>query len=110
MTMSRPVNDQSAAESSTRPAACPSPGDPAQSLTPEQIRRWAALIADGSSELPSDLPEQDEARLTAEVRLLLRTRLIATIAEIIAVDIERGQSSANRNASAADVSHSTEAE
>jgi hypothetical protein len=64
--------------------------DPPNGLTPEQIRRWAALVADGTSEFPGDLAPADRDRLLAETRRLLRERLVRLIARAIAIDLRRG--------------------
>jgi hypothetical protein len=65
-------------------------------LTPEQVCRWAELIASGEGAFPDDPPSDDHQRLAAEVRRLLRARLLAFIAGAIARDINDGDSGHGR--------------
>lgn len=58
-------------------------------LTPDQLRRWAGLIAAGEDEFPQHLVDPDRQRLAAEVRVLRRERLLELIASAIARDIVR---------------------
>ena len=58
-------------------------------LAPDQIQRWAALIADGACELPQELPVPDRHRLINEIRRQLRARLITLVARAIAQDLYR---------------------
>ena len=58
-------------------------------LTADQIKRWAALIAEGEDGFPQDLSVGDHERLAAQLRLLLRERLLALVARAIARDIYR---------------------
>jgi hypothetical protein len=62
---------------------------PPAGLTPEQIDRWAALIADGRDNFPGDLPSPDRDVLLAAVRQQLRGRLIRLIARAIAARLYR---------------------
>src|SRR5687767_11981889 len=87
--MPRSLQDQSALEGDQQSPKNGQPDEKVSSLHSEQLRRLAALIAEGSSEFPSDLSERDRTRLEGEVRQLLRARLITTFAEIITADIER---------------------
>jgi hypothetical protein len=64
--------------------------DSPSGLTPEQIRRWASLVADGTSEFPGDLAPVDRDRLLVATRRLLRERLVRLVARAIAIDIRRG--------------------
>lgn len=59
------------------------------SLSHEQLRRWAKLIADGEDEFPGDLASPDRERLAARVRELLGERMLDLIARAIARDIVR---------------------
>jgi hypothetical protein len=56
-------------------------------LTPEQIERWAELIADGSDAFPADLPPPDQDRLLSAVQRRRRDRLVLHIARAIAHDL-----------------------
>jgi hypothetical protein len=56
-------------------------------LGPEQLRRWAELIADGRDQFPSDLPPPDRDRLLAEVRRRRRDRLVQHIGHAIALHL-----------------------
>ena len=56
-------------------------------LTPEQIQRWARLIAEGRGELPAELDAASRDLLVEEVRRLLRVRLVGFVARVIAADI-----------------------
>lgn len=56
-------------------------------LTPEQVQRWAELIADGRDVFPADLPLPDRDRLLMEVRRRRRDRLVLHIARVIAHDL-----------------------
>jgi len=56
-------------------------------LTPEQMDRFAALIATGEAEFPGGLSREQEEELTGEVRTRLRRRLVHLIAHRIALDI-----------------------
>ncbi len=58
-------------------------------LTPEQIQRWARLIAEGRGELPAELDAASRDLLVDEVRRLLKARLIRFVARVIAADIQR---------------------
>jgi hypothetical protein len=87
--MSGSKSDQTSPQRTDDPHQSHQPGSSAATLTKDQLHRWAQLIADGASGLPNDLPEVDRSRLVTEVRMLLRTRLITTIVEAIAADIER---------------------
>lgn len=58
-------------------------------LSPDQIQRWAALIAEGASEFPQELSAPDRDRLVAEVRHRLRVRLVTLVAKAIAQDLYR---------------------
>jgi hypothetical protein len=70
-------------DATTTPA--PSPAG----LSPEQVDRWAALIADGRDVFPDDLPSPDRDRLLAAVRDALRSRLVRLIARAIAARLHR---------------------
>jgi hypothetical protein len=58
-------------------------------LSPDQIRRWSELIADGRCEFPTALLPADSERLTAELRTLLRNRLVGLVARAIATQLHR---------------------
>jgi hypothetical protein len=60
-------------------------------LTADQLQRWAALIAEGLDELPSELSPADQKRLVDEVRRLLRQQLMNFVAGAIARSIARQQ-------------------
>jgi hypothetical protein len=53
-------------------------------LTPEQMARWAALIARGEAEFPPSLTRAQEEQLRHEVRQQRRARLVQFIARQIA--------------------------
>lgn len=73
--------------SDPHPLECDSAQRLAGPLTPEQIRRWATLIAAGEDEFPPALPPPDRDRLAGEVRALLRERLVDLIARAVARDL-----------------------
>jgi hypothetical protein len=56
----------------------------ASRLTPEQVRRWAELIADGRDRFPADLQPPDREGLLAAVLRRRRDRLVQYIARAIA--------------------------
>lgn len=64
---------------------------PDQSLSSDQIQRWAELIADGGDRFPANLPRADQNRLAAEVRRRRRERLIRHIARVIALDLRHAE-------------------
>ncbi len=64
-----------------------SPPTSGSTLSPEQVQRWAELIADGRDAFPADLPPGDRGRLQAEVCRLRRDRLVRHIARAIALDL-----------------------
>jgi hypothetical protein len=71
-----------------RPQTAPPPPPPA-GLTPEQVDRWAAPIADGRDAFPDDLPPDDRDRLLLAVRERLRSQLVRLIARAIAAQLRR---------------------
>lgn len=58
-------------------------------LLPEELKRWAELVANAEVAFPDDLNASDRARLLDEVRSRRRSRLIHFIARAIAQDILR---------------------
>ncbi len=56
-------------------------------LTPEQMDRYADLVAAAEAEFPDGLSREQEEELTGEVRTRLRRRLVHLIAHRIALDI-----------------------
>src|SRR5205823_14082846 len=66
--------------------AAPQPGGPPG---PDQVARWAELIADGRDEFPADLDQLDRTALLAAVRRRLRERLIRLVARAVAARIYR---------------------
>ena len=58
-----------------------------KSLTPEQMNKFAELVAAGEAEFPDGLSREQEEELTGEVRSRLRQRLVHLIAHRIALDI-----------------------
>jgi hypothetical protein len=66
----------------------PDPTAP-QQLSQEQVDRWAILIASGETEFPSELPAGDQETLLRTVRRLLRDRLVAFVARMIALELQR---------------------
>jgi hypothetical protein len=70
--------------------SAPEPSPPAEArLSDEQVRRWAALIADGRGEFPADLSPPDRDRLLGELRQQLRARLVHLIARAVAQKLHR---------------------
>ena len=59
------------------------------SLSTEQVARWADRIADGRDEFPVDLPEPDRSVLADAVRRCLRDRLLRLVARAIAERLAR---------------------
>ena len=76
------------AETPTHREHVPGPHGP---LTPDQVMRWARLIAAGADEFPLDLPPADQQRLAGAVRGLLRERLMDLVADAIARDLVRAR-------------------
>jgi hypothetical protein len=74
-----------------RAASTGEAADTANPLTADQLNRWATLIADGRDSFPNELSAEDREYLTAEVRRLLRERLLSLIARAIARDIFRSE-------------------
>jgi hypothetical protein len=68
--------------------ANPEPTAPRR-LSREQLDRWAMLIAGGETEFPSELPAGDRKTLLRTVRRLLRDRLVAFVARVIALELQR---------------------
>jgi len=88
--MPTPENQRSESAAAEVPSPAASrDGDSFGPLTPDQIQRWAALIADGAGEFPQELPAPDRDRLVGEVRRRLRARLITLVARAIAQDLYR---------------------
>jgi hypothetical protein len=81
---SRPNSISSSNSTSQKP---PSFDSVSGTLKQDQIQRWAELIADGRGEFPTELPPTDQNRLAAEVRTLLRNRLVRLIARAVATQI-----------------------
>jgi UDP:flavonoid glycosyltransferase YjiC (YdhE family) len=69
-----------------RSSAAPTVSGP---LTPDQLARWAEVIADGECGLPRGLNKAQEQQLRDLVRRRLRQRLVQFIARQIARDIQR---------------------
>ncbi|MCH7813391.1 MAG: hypothetical protein IID40_05155 [Planctomycetes bacterium] len=74
------VSGAAAADQPTQPGQTAS----APTADPERL---ATLVADGEVEWPADLTEHEAAQLTVAVRRGRRQRLVALIAQLIAVDI-----------------------
>lgn len=89
--MTDPESVPCARAAATAEAKDPAPPAPAEGLTADQMRRWAALVAAGEQEFPQDLAGPDRHALAAEVRRMLRARLLAVVAGAIARDIFRSQ-------------------
>jgi hypothetical protein len=68
---------------------------PPRQLSREQVDRWAMLIARGETEFPDELPEVDRDELLRTVRRLLRDRLVAFVARVIAFDLQREPTDGN---------------
>src|SRR5262249_33485781 len=66
-----------------------SQGPPSLVLTPEQLQRWADLVARGEADLPLGLAQAQEEELQQQVRRLRRALLVQFIARQIAQDIQR---------------------
>jgi hypothetical protein len=62
-------------------------GDAQHDLSPEQIARWAKLIADGQEPFPTGLRPEQEEQMLRRVRRLRRASLVRFIARQIAGDI-----------------------
>jgi hypothetical protein len=62
----------------------PPPGSAETCLTPEQVNRWADVIAEGRDVFPEGLPSPRRERLLAAVRERLRNRLVRFIARAVA--------------------------
>jgi hypothetical protein len=62
----------------------------AEPLTPEQMERYADLVAGGKAELPDGLVPAQEHDLVGMVRSRLRRRLVSLIARQIARDLRSG--------------------
>jgi hypothetical protein len=62
----------------------------AEPLTPEQMDRYADLVAGGKAELPNGLLPAQERDLVGKVRSRLRRRLVSFIARQIARDLRSG--------------------
>lgn len=73
------------------PLASPDPGTALARLTPDQLDRWAGLIAAGQDEFPENLAAADRERLAEIVRHRLTDRLIRYIAQAIAAELNRGK-------------------
>jgi hypothetical protein len=58
-------------------------------LTPDQMMRWADLVARGDAVFPPCLAHAQEDQLRHQVRRLRRARLVDYIARQIALDITR---------------------
>jgi hypothetical protein len=69
----------------------------AGSLTNDQVRRWAGLIAEGQDEFPKELAAADGQRLLTEVRSRLRDRLLDLVARAAATHIQRRRSKEARS-------------
>jgi hypothetical protein len=64
-------------------------GEEQRDLSPEQILRWAKLVADGHELFPTGLLPVQEERMLQQVRRCRRARLVRYIARQIAGDIAR---------------------
>jgi len=62
-----------------------------ESLTPEQIDKYAELVATGEAEFPDGLPQDQHEDLTTKVRSRLRRRMTLLVARAIAQDIRLEQ-------------------
>jgi len=60
---------------------------PATRLSPDQLNRWAELVAGGEVSFPDHLHNEDRALLVEEVQRRRRSRLVHSIARAIAQDI-----------------------
>jgi len=56
-------------------------------ITPEQLGKYADLVAAGNAEFPDGLPQDQRRDLTTKVRSRLRRRMVLLIARAIAQDI-----------------------
>ena len=70
----------------TRRAAASASTSPDR-LTPQQVARWAELIAEGHGDFPVDLAPPERDWLLVEVRSHLRDRLVHHIARAIAASV-----------------------
>ena len=65
-------------------------GEP-RTLTAEQVRRWAKLIARGESPMPASLAAESGDQLLKEVRRLRRQHMVNVIARAIARDLMKNR-------------------
>jgi hypothetical protein len=63
----------------------------ASPLPPEQLTRWAHLVADGREAMPAGLTPAQHAEMLRQVRRLRRRRLVRYIARQVALDLHRDQ-------------------
>ena len=92
----RPIPSTRSDPASDAPAPESSPPAEAR-LSDEQLRRWAALIADGRGEFPADMQPPDRDRLLGEVRQQLRVRLVHLIARAVAQKLHREAGSIHKD-------------
>jgi hypothetical protein len=64
-----------------------SEGNARHDLNPDQIARWARLIAEGQEPFPTGLCPAQEEQMLQQVRRLRRARLVSYIARQLAGDI-----------------------
>ena len=76
------------AQASTDPTAL-------RQLSRDQVDRWAKLIAQGQTEFPNELLPADQDELLSTVRRLLRSRMVAFVARVIAFDLQRDPTDGN---------------
>ena len=67
------------------------PAADGQTLTAEQMNRWASLLAQGSETIPSGLPPEQVEELIVRVRRLRHERMVRHIARQIARDIDQNR-------------------
>jgi hypothetical protein len=67
--------------------AADGPSQDHKQLSPEQIARWAELLAKGETEFPDGLRAAQKKQLEQDVRRLRCARLVQFIARCIADDI-----------------------
>lgn len=63
--------------------------DVVDTLSSNELCRWAQLIAEGSAPSPTNLAPALEERMAREVRRLRRERLVRFLARLIAQDLHQ---------------------
>jgi hypothetical protein len=76
------------------------PPESPRELTPDQISRWAELVAEGQEPMPGGLAPAAAEQMLQQVRRLRRARLVCYVARQLARDIagEAGDRTEARNA------------